>query len=158
MLWFKDAVTKGVYYNSIGIKDYTAWSQKMLEDFGSEIKSHLKDVRKWSLFLINSDSENLSGLNCWQFMGCGMQSNGKKLNKNFIQTCPACQQKKLDGVHGGINGGRACWVVLRTKCYGSIQKTYEQKHSTCSGCDFYKSVIEEEETAFLKSYKLQQIH
>jgi len=24
--------------------------------------------------------------------------------------CPVCKETKLSGIHGGVNGGRACWT------------------------------------------------
>ena len=70
MLWFKDCVTQGIYYSNSGISDYVAWSQKMVEDFGTDIVPHIKDIRKWSLTL-SSAANDTPKLNCWQFMGCG---------------------------------------------------------------------------------------
>ena len=151
MLWFKDCVTQGIYYSNIGISDYTAWSQKMIEDFGTDIIPHMKDIRRWSL-ISSSAANDMIKLNCWQFMGCGKQVN-KDPSSCSTSTCqcPASIETSYDGVHGGKNAGRVCWFVLQTLCYGSVQKTYEQKYQTCSGCDFYRSVVDEEDAKFLIS-------
>jgi hypothetical protein len=150
MLWFKELVTKGIYYSNIGISDYVAWSQKMVGNFGTDIVPHMKDIRRWSLTL-NSVDDDMTKLNCWQFMGCGRQINRNLHCFSNTCPCPASTEKSFDGIHGGKNAGRVCWFILRTQCYGSVQKTYEQKYQTCSSCDFFRSVVDEEDTHFLTS-------
>ena len=151
MLWFKDCVTQGIYYWDSGISDYVAWSQKMVEDFGADIVPHMKDIRRWSL-TFSSIANDAPKLNCWHFMGCGKQINKDPsvCLKNAC-ACPASIEQSFDGVHGGKNAGRVCWLVLQTQCYGSVQSTYEQKYETCSGCDFYRLVVDEEGANFLIS-------
>ena len=151
MLWFKDCVTQGIYYSNIGISDYIAWSQKMIEDFGTDIIPQMKDIRKWSL-TSGSAANDISKLNCWQFMGCRKQikKDPSSCSTNTCP-CPASIERSFDGVHGGKNAGRICWLVLQTQCYGSVQKTYEQKYQICPGCDFYRLVIDEEGTNSLIS-------
>jgi hypothetical protein len=155
MQWLKDIVTKGIYYSHIGISDYVAWSQKMIMDFGNEIIPQIKDIRRWSLILDSSVVGNMTKLNCWQFMGCGLQMRKRCSHLSDTCPCPASVERSLDGIHGGRNAGRVCWVVLQTQCYGSVQKTYEQKYKTCLLCDFYHSVVDEEDTDFLTSYVIR---
>jgi len=50
----------------------------------------------------------------------------------------------MDGVHGGRNAGRACWVVAGTYCGGEVQGTYAQKRENCISCEFHRMVREEE--------------
>jgi hypothetical protein len=52
-------------------------------------------------------------------------------------------------MHGGINGGRICWSVLHTRCFGSVQSNYASKMKTCLDCPFYKLVKSEEGSALL---------
>jgi len=143
---FKDFVTRGIYCNSIGPTDYMTWMKHMLDYCGSEIRPYMKDIRKWSIAIQNSlDMSKAVKLNCWQFMGCRVQKKDGLFHKicgHYL--CPVFMEKEFDGVHGGINGGRACWIVSRTTCYGTIQGTYEEKYQTCMACDFYLSVTEEE--------------
>jgi hypothetical protein len=47
-------------------------------------------------------------------------------------------------VHGGKNGGRACWVVAGTLCGGEVQGKFAAKFGSCERCDFYDSVRKEE--------------
>ncbi len=77
-------------------------------------------------------------LNCWEFKKCGRQPGGYK--EKDLGICPASTEKALDGIHGGRNAGRACWVVAGTRCRGSIQGTYALKIKDCIECDFYKYV------------------
>lgn len=75
--------------------------------------------------------------NCWEFKGCTKEK------------CPAHSEKRLHGIHGGINAGRACWVVAGTRCGGEVQGQYAQKVGSCMLCDFYHLVVTEETAANL---------
>ena len=72
--------------------------------------------------------------NCWDFKKCKDRTN-----------CSAYKAKALDGIHEGINGGRACWVVAGTMCGGEAQGEFTEKVITCLACDFYRHVKETEE-------------
>lgn len=72
-------------------------------------------------------------LNCWEAKRCGKQA-----------TCPAAQEQRLNGVNGGVNGGRACWVVTATKCRGEVQGNFAAKLANCMKCEVYARVREEE--------------
>ncbi len=80
--------------------------------------------------------------NCWDFMECGRESGGNKVSKTGV--CPAATEQRLDGMNGGTNGGRACWVVAKTRCNGEVQGTLSSKTATCGGCNFYNFVQKEE--------------
>jgi hypothetical protein len=75
-------------------------------------------------------------------MKCGREPGGKKAKERGV--CPAATDERLDGVHGGKNAGRACWVVAGTFCEGMVQGTFAQKYQDCSACPFYKQVRKEE--------------
>jgi hypothetical protein len=85
--------------------------------------------------------------NCWEFKKCGRESYGP--NSLELGVCPAYDEQRLDGVHGGINSGRCCWVVAGTMCGGKVQGTFAQKEKNCLSCDFYDSVMKEEHDNFL---------
>ena len=87
--------------------------------------------------------ETMKKLNCWEHKKCGREPGGNKSSEFGV--CPASTEKRLDGVHGGINAGRACWVVAGSMCNGKIQGTFAQKHKNCFICDFYLGVSQEEE-------------
>jgi len=158
MSLLKDMVARGIYYNSIGVRDYTSWSKVMLDDFGPEINRFIKDIRKWSIVIPTSlnDSGTVK-INCWEFMGCEVPKDGTLFNFRKSRTCPALLAKRLNGIHGGKNAGRACWVVSNTMCNGTIQGSCDQKYKTCMICDFYTAVMEEEENRFLLSETLKKL-
>jgi hypothetical protein len=86
--------------------------------------------------------------NCWEFKGCGKGPDSRG------DICPVAIDTRLDGIHGGINCGRACWVVAGTYCGDQPQGSFAQKISDCSLCDFYKMVREEEGRKFQHSTAL----
>ncbi len=91
----------------------------------------------------------MAKLNCWEFKKCGRQPGGPKAAELGI--CPATVEERLDGVHGGTNAGRACWVVAGTLCKGVAQGTFAQKYRNCKLCDFYEFVKKEEYPHFIYS-------
>ncbi|MEK6583101.1 MAG: two-CW domain-containing protein [Nitrospirota bacterium] len=84
--------------------------------------------------------------NCWEFKNCGRQPDGEHVRDLGI--CPSATETKLDGIHGGINAGRTCWVVAGTFCKGQVQGTFGQKYKSCEICDFYRTVKQEEHLEF----------
>lgn len=81
-------------------------------------------------------------LNCWEFMQCGRGPRAD--GENSSETCPAALEERLDGIHGGENAGRSCWVVAGTLCGGKPEGSFARKVPTCAACAFYRSVQEEE--------------
>ena len=59
--------------------------------------------------------------NCWEFKQCGRQVGGAKAAQ--LGVCPAATETRLDRMHHGVNGGRACWAVAGTLC-GVVQGTF----------------------------------
>ena len=94
-------------------------------------------------------------INCWDFKKCGRESNGTKAAE--LGVCPAAIEKRLDGIHGGINAGRSCWAVAGTLCGGVVQGTYAEKEKNCVQCDFHKLVSREEFGDFKMSHSLHTI-
>jgi len=78
-------------------------------------------------------------VNCWEFKKCGREPGGSRAE---LGVCPSATMEKLNGTHGGINSGRACWVVAGTMCSGEVQGVFAKKYENCEKCDFYKLVIE----------------
>lgn len=87
--------------------------------------------------------------NCWEAKKCGREKGGAKAHELGI--CPVTIAVKLDGVHGGKNAGRACWVVAGSLCKGELQGTFAKKFENCEKCDFYLQVREEEYPRFVFS-------
>ena len=85
-------------------------------------------------------------------MKCGREPGGANTRRHGV--CPAATERKLNGVHGGLNGGRACWVVAGTLC-GELppgaraEGTHASQHETCKDCGFYRSVRDAEYPEFM---------
>jgi hypothetical protein len=89
----------------------------------------------------------MSKKNCWEVKRCGRQTGGNKVEE--LGVCPAAQETRVDGLHGGKNAGRVCWAVAGTFCEGKVQGNYSQKIGNCVNCDFYKQVRQEEGAKFM---------
>ena len=84
----------------------------------------------------------MRGVNCWEWKKCGRQPGGEKVKE--LGVCPAAAESRVNGVHAGLNAGRACWAVAGTLCGGQVQGTFAAKLPNCMRCDFYQRVAEEE--------------
>jgi signal transduction histidine kinase len=85
----------------------------------------------------------MAGENCWEFQKCGREPGGAKVSE--LGVCPAAAETRVDGVNGGKNGGRTCWVIAGTLCKGKTQGTYAAKIKTCHDCRFHKMVLADPE-------------
>ncbi len=90
--------------------------------------------------------------NCWEFIKCGREYGGKQVRE--LGVCPVSIESRLDGTHGGTNGGRACWIVPNSLCNGTVQGTFVVKFRECMKCGFYRSVKYEEAENFQMAVKL----
>lgn len=86
-------------------------------------------------------------MNCWEFNKCGREPGGAKVSE--LGVCPAAVAEDCDGLNGGKNAGRICWVISGTFCDGKVQGTFAEKQLTCMACDFFKKVKSEEGERFL---------
>jgi len=80
----------------------------------------------------------MAGENCWEFRKCGREPGGSNICEQGV--CPAAAETRVDGVNGGKNGGRACWVIAGTMCGGKPQGTYAAKIANCQVCGFHEKV------------------
>ncbi len=87
--------------------------------------------------------------NCWEYKNCGREPGGIHVHDEGV--CPATEEVRLNGVHGGWNAGRCCWVVAGTFCGGKIQGSFASKFHDCKTCDFYLAVQDEELPEFVFS-------
>lgn len=85
-------------------------------------------------------------INSWEFRKCG-RGMGQSV-KSCNGLCPVAKETRLDGLHGGTNAGRACWVIAGTMCDNEIQGSFTQKLDNCLECDFYQMVMKEERPDF----------
>lgn len=81
-------------------------------------------------------------LNCWEYMLCGREPGG--INIGELGVCPSATDERFDGIHGGANAGRACWVVAGSVQKENIQCLFAKKNKNCGVCDFYQIVKKEE--------------
>jgi hypothetical protein len=81
-------------------------------------------------------------INCWEFNKCGREPEGIHVEEHGV--CPASTEEALDGIHGGRNSGRCCWVIAGTMCKGQVQGTFAKKIKDCRKCSFYITVRLEE--------------
>jgi len=51
----------------------------------------------------------------------------------------------MNGIHGGTNGGRSCWAVAGTFCFGEVQGTFANEFKNCMDCEFFWLIHGEEE-------------
>ena len=88
---------------------------------------------------------SLTKLNCWEVMQCERQPGGQMVAE--LGECPAAVDRTFDGINYGKNAGRICWAVAGTCCGGEVQGTFAEKRDSCTNCDFYQMVQEEEATS-----------
>ncbi|MFC1523228.1 two-CW domain-containing protein [Thermodesulfobacteriota bacterium] len=84
----------------------------------------------------------MSKKNCWEIMKCGREPGGEKASE--LGVCPVTQEEILHAINDGINGGRACWAVAGTMCFGYVQGTFARKIGDCLHCEFFELVKQEE--------------
>ena len=80
--------------------------------------------------------------NCWDFKKCnrGPDQSGESIQ----DICPAATDTSCDGLNGGTNGGRICWLIAGTFCNGKVQGTFAKKRPSCVTCSFLEAVEAEE--------------
>ena len=94
----------------------------------------------------------MASLNCWEYMKCSRENGGEKAEEFGV--CPAVTETRVDGVHGGKNGGRSCWAITDTLCDDKVQGTWVSKFQNCLFCGFYNKVKEEAGANFINGFKL----
>ena len=99
-------------------------------------------------------------LNCWEYMNCQREPGGK--NAAELGECVAAIDSSFDGINLGKNAGRICWAVAGTCCDGKVQGTFAEKRESCTGCEFYQLVQEQESSSkpntFLKFFSEDEIN
>ncbi len=59
-----------------------------------------------------------------------------------------------NGINSGRNAGRICWLIVNTMCKGDAENNFEGMFKTCSTCDFYHLVREEEGNTLMFSLEV----
>jgi hypothetical protein len=81
-------------------------------------------------------------LNCWEFEKCGREPGGT--NAEELGICPAATGIFVNGINGGVNGGRICWAIAGSLSNAMITGTFAKEKFSCMSCDFFKLVSNEE--------------
>lgn len=84
----------------------------------------------------------MNKLNCWEFMKCGkepVRDNGGK-----FETCPIASETLANGLNGGVNGGRICWVIAEVCCEHKVDPHNLQWKYSCFSCEFRFKVMTDE--------------
>ena len=80
--------------------------------------------------------------NCWEVKKCGREPGGAKVPHWGV--CPAATATAHSGTNHGANAGRYCWRVAGTFCEGKVEATFANGLMSCSFCEFYQTVQDEE--------------
>ena len=91
---------------------------------------------------LESKQNPLPKKNCWEFLECGREPDGK--NTDTLGICPASTDISADGKNEGKNGGRICWAISGTYCHKKMQGLFAKTQLSCRSCIFFKKVKEEE--------------
>ncbi len=80
--------------------------------------------------------------NCWDFMKCGKGPGGSRVEDEGI--CPVAEESMADGLNGGENGGRICWIIAETCDNDKVQCSDFHRKDSCFSCEFRYKVMNEE--------------
>jgi len=83
---------------------------------------------------------------CWEFNSCDKKTE-----------CPAFHESRTHNVHEGMNGGRSCWMILKSLCNGTEQSTIKDKYRNCSKCDFFHAVQQEHGNRLLSLNQVKKL-
>jgi len=81
-------------------------------------------------------------MNCWEFMKCGRELNGERAKESGV--CPAASYPYADGLNGGTNGGRICWIIVGSYSCHTGKTSLSQRNVLCFDCEFHRKVLSEE--------------
>lgn len=126
-----------------GIVALEEWRAAVRAQTDVRVEPYFDEIRQWSLIMMYQDHGHQTGkMNCWDVMKCSMTGEG--IRGRFRDVCPARLETRLDGIHGGMNGGRACWTVSNTLCGSLRQAPAAQCIWKCADCRFFRQVHDEE--------------
>ena len=132
----------------IALVDRQEGGKENIEPLGFKVEAVVMREEVMELYksrtskIVASTEEIQLKKNCWEVMLCGREQGGK--NVETFGVCPAATNESLNGLHGGKNAGRACWVIAGTFCEDGAQGTFAQKYQDCIQCGFFRQVKMEE--------------
>ena len=91
-----------------------------------------------------------SFLNCWEAKECGREPGGK--NVELYGLCSVPEETACNGLNGGENGGRSCWLWRETACTEIMKKSSVQNIRECRECNFYIAVKKTQVTLLWKKF------
>jgi hypothetical protein len=80
--------------------------------------------------------------NCWEFMKCGREPEGDRADK--LGVCPVSSELLANGLNGGVNGGRLCWIVAENCCNDEQRNPNLRREDCCFQCEFRYKVTQDE--------------
>jgi len=139
----KNIVARGAYLIETGADEMDVWSELMIHHAGPNVTPFLYDIRQWALIIVQKKAGAQSAkMNCWDFKRCNSNTGNDRIKKSDV--CPVFSKTALDGINGGKNGGRSCWLIPGTLCGSRIQRAIIPKSIACRLCDFKRHVLREE--------------
>src|ERR1035441_10004569 len=84
--------------------------------------------------------------NCWEILDCGRQVGGRLAEAQGV--CPAALCTTCGNANGGDHGGGLCWALAGAPCGGAVHGSFVSKCVSCTACDVFKRIQEEEGPAF----------
>jgi hypothetical protein len=95
--------------------------------------------------------------NCWEFHACGREPGGINAEKDGVCEVAICTG--ADRIHYGVNGGRACWGIDSDKqhCPGRLKQQNHRQPASCTACEFYDLVHEQEGDCILAFNEIRQL-
>src|SRR3989304_1541240 len=81
-------------------------------------------------------------INCWEHMKCGREPKGARAKD--LGVCPAATYTSINGLNGGINGGRMCWAIVGIYSFADTKGPLSLNNHPCYECEFHRKVLAEE--------------
>jgi hypothetical protein len=75
-------------------------------------------------------------------MKCGREPSGQNAKQHG--SCPVSTKASSNGLNGGINAGRICWILAENGCKGKVKCSNRHGEHACFQCEFRYKVIAEE--------------
>ncbi len=71
--------------------------------------------------------------------------------------CPVTTDALSNGVHGGVNGGRWCWVVKGMLCENEGLEPLREQVMACGRCEFFRVLQFEEGSGLMECVEGGQV-
>ncbi len=81
-------------------------------------------------------------INCWEHKKCGRERGGARVKD--LGVCPAATCTSINGVNGGVNGGRMCWAIVGIYSFADTKGLFSRNNFQCYECEFHRRVLTEE--------------